>query len=284
MYRAATLSWRGKGAVTIDRTARITFDRVAELYDEVRPGYPEELVEDVLALSGIPPDGRILEVGCGPGTATVAFARRGYHMDCVELGPRLAALAFENCRAYPKVRVHNSSFEEWPLEAGAYDLVISAEAFHWIPPEVAYPRAARALNEAGSLALFWILYQDPDTEIFRAIDQVYHQQAPQIGNPNKTITPEWLMEQIVGNYRSSGCFGPVTVRQYRWSRTYSGEQYAKLVRTFSSHRSLDEGTWRRLLAGIGDVIEQHGGRLVRPFLAVLFHARVLKIEDTDVAR
>jgi SAM-dependent methyltransferase len=272
------------GTVTIDRTARITFDRVAELYDEVRPGYPEELVEDVLALSGIPPDGRILEVGCGPGTATVAFARRGYRMDCIELGPRLAALAVENCRAYPNVRVHNSPFEDWPLEAGAYDLVFSAEAFHWIPPEVAYPRAARALKDSGSLALFWILYQDPESELFQAIDQVYRQQAPQLDNPNKAITPEWLTKQIVGNFGASGCFGQVTVRQYPWSQTYSGEQYIKLLCTMSAHRGLDEETWRRLLAGILDVIEQYGGRLTRPFLAFLFHARMRKVEDTDFNR
>src|SRR5215213_6736401 len=33
---------------------RTTFDGVASLYDEVRPGYPEELFDDVVSLSGIP--------------------------------------------------------------------------------------------------------------------------------------------------------------------------------------------------------------------------------------
>ena len=57
---------------------RTTFNNVAELYDEVRPGYPEALIEDALTLSEIPPDGRILEIGCGTGKATLPFARRGY--------------------------------------------------------------------------------------------------------------------------------------------------------------------------------------------------------------
>ncbi len=30
--------------MTIDRRKRIAFEEVADLYDEVRPGYPEELV------------------------------------------------------------------------------------------------------------------------------------------------------------------------------------------------------------------------------------------------
>ena len=37
------------------------FDQVALDYDQVRPGYPEELVEDVVFISAIPKEERILE-------------------------------------------------------------------------------------------------------------------------------------------------------------------------------------------------------------------------------
>ena len=72
---------------------RATFDEAALLYDEVRPGYPEELFDDVVSLSGIPSGGRILEIGCGTGQATVPLARRGYRILCVELSENLAAVA-----------------------------------------------------------------------------------------------------------------------------------------------------------------------------------------------
>jgi SAM-dependent methyltransferase len=98
------------------------------------------LVEDVLALSDIPRDGRILEIGCGPGNATLPYAARGYHVTAIELGPQLAARAVQNLARFPRVRVVNASFEEWPLEENAFDLAISAEAMHWIPPEVGYPK------------------------------------------------------------------------------------------------------------------------------------------------
>lgn len=64
-----------------------------------RPGYPEELVEDILALSEAPEEGRILEIGCGPGNATIPFAKRDYRIVGIELGERLAALAVKNCRS-----------------------------------------------------------------------------------------------------------------------------------------------------------------------------------------
>src|SRR6266536_1447805 len=115
---------------------RATFDQVALLYDQARPGYPEQLFDDVVALSGIPPHGRILEIGCGTGQATLPFARRGYRILAVEMGANLAAVARRNLAAYPRVEVHTGTFEEWPLEAGAFDLVIAATAFHWIDPVI----------------------------------------------------------------------------------------------------------------------------------------------------
>ena len=133
--------------MAFDNSRRTSFNKVARLYDEVRPGYPEQLVEDVLFLSEIPQDGRILEIGCGPGKATIPFAKRGYTMLCLELGKDLAALAAENCRFYPGVKIKNISFEDWPLQRAAFTLVISAQAFHWIPPEIGYAKAAASLRD-----------------------------------------------------------------------------------------------------------------------------------------
>ncbi len=41
---------------------RATFGRVPELYARTRPGYPDELFDDIVALSGIPARGRVLEI------------------------------------------------------------------------------------------------------------------------------------------------------------------------------------------------------------------------------
>ncbi len=262
--------------MTIDRRRRIAFEEVADLYDEVRPGYPEELVEDVLDLSGLPADGRILEIGCGPGNATLAFARRGYRILGIELGERLAALAAKNCRAYPDVQIRNSSFEDWELEEAAFDLAISADAFHWIPPEVGYPKLARALKASGSAALFWNIPVDPATDWSRAIDQVYQTATCGLENPDKAFTAEWLVGIITDNFVKSGCFGEVTIRRYSWSLSLTSEQYLKLLRTYSSHRGLDEPTRDRLFADIRDVLERFGGRVTKPQLTALFHARVKK--------
>ncbi|MEH1820527.1 MAG: methyltransferase domain-containing protein [Nostoc sp.] len=91
---------------------RTTFNQVALLYDRVRPGYPKALFDDVVSLSGITPQGRILEIGCGTGQATITFARRGYRMLCIELGENLGLVAQQKLATYPQVEVRIGAFED----------------------------------------------------------------------------------------------------------------------------------------------------------------------------
>src|SRR5712692_3838624 len=96
-----------------EREERFIFGEVAGLYDQARPGYPEALVDDVLAYVGqVSP--RVLEVGAGTGKATVAFAARGLQILAIEPAPEMAAMASRNCEAFPGVTVEVTTFEEWP--------------------------------------------------------------------------------------------------------------------------------------------------------------------------
>ena len=260
--------------MSIDRRKRITFEAVADLYDEVVSTYPQELIDDIVALSDIPFDGRILEIGCGPGNATISFARRGYNILAIELGERLAALAARNCRAFPAVQILNQPFEAWPVEERAFDLALAADAFHWILPQVGYPKVAAALKDSGSAAFFWRAPVDPDTKLSRAIDAIYGETAPQFVNPNKRFSVEWLVGIVSENFRSSGCFEAVTTREYRWSETVTGEEHVRGLRTFSMHQGIDEAARSRLYQRILNVIEEHGGQVVQSQAVVLFHARV----------
>jgi len=84
---------------------REEFDRSARYYDEIRPGYPEELIEDIITLSEIPENGRIIEIGCGSGQATLPFAQRGYEMLCLDIGKNLLNTARNKLSKYKKVKL-----------------------------------------------------------------------------------------------------------------------------------------------------------------------------------
>jgi SAM-dependent methyltransferase len=259
--------------MAVDKKLRNPFDEVAGLYDEVRPGYPEELVEDVIALSAIPGGGRILEIGCGPGKATLPFARRGYAMVCLEPGREMARLAAAHCRPFPAVQLQNTTFEDWPLQEGAFDLVMSATAFHWISPEVRLVKSAAALRKGGTLALFWNNHRDRDTALERQIEAVYRARAPQLLQA-RSQPEEELVKETVGEIEGSGLYGPVVVREYHWNVVYAAERYIQLINTYGSIRGLPEETRRHLLADIQAVLEQQGGAVESRYVSRLYVAKV----------
>jgi SAM-dependent methyltransferase len=249
------------------KAASQSFDTVADLYDLHRPSYPPELIDAILELTGIPPAGKILEIGSGTGKATLLFAQPGYSILCVEPGENLAAVAARNLQEFPGVQFEISRFEDWQEKPDGFDLVLSAQAFHWIPKEVGYAKAARALNSHGHLALFWNMYPGFDCQVAADLDRVYQEIAPGLGSP--FIATDEVVQQRVHEIDESGCFGPVTVRRFPWSKRYSTKQYRGLLNTYSDHLRLPEQTRKRLFSSIGEVIEKHGGSVVRPYIAVL---------------
>ncbi|MCA9916835.1 MAG: class I SAM-dependent methyltransferase [Anaerolineales bacterium] len=259
----------------IDRSKRITFEEKADQYTQDR--YPEALIEAIVNRSGIPPEGRILEVGCGPGNATISFAQRGYHLLGIELGARLAVLAAENCRAFPKVQIVNLAFEAWAEETAAFDLIIAADALHWIPPEISYPKAARILKKGGWAAFFWTIPVDPQTGWSQEIDALYEQTTPAFINPNRLFTAEWHKEIIRDNFEASQCFGPVSSQQFEWISPQTTEQFLNGLRTTSIHHGIDEAVREELYAKIGNVIEKQGGMVEKPETAVLYMAQVKEL-------
>jgi SAM-dependent methyltransferase len=256
----------------IDRSRRISFEEFADLYNESRPSYPEQLVEDVISLAKIPKGGRVLEIGCGPGNATIAFAKCGFEILAVELGTKLSAYAKQNCQAYPKVSILNMAFEDWPVEAGRFDLAISADAFHWVQPEVGYPMVKSALKPSGKLAFFWNSPNEIDTEISDELTQVYRSGAPQAEKPEGSFTAEWMIETISEVIAQSGCFSDVMIKSYPVTETLSVDHYIENLWTYSSHRSLDQRTRERLYDGIRKVLEKFGGKITTTRQVILFMA------------
>ena len=255
-----------------DLTRRNTFNKVARLYDEMRPRYPEALVADVVSLSGIPPDGRILEVGCGPGQATLAFARRGYSMLCLDIGPDLIAIAAEKCRPYPNVRFRVTAFEDWPSEPDSFDLVISASAFHWVPPEIGYPKVASVLKTGGTFAILRNEHPRPYTGFHQSVQEVYQRCAPELSETGKKRPHGGSKEEIEGYLNGTGMFGEIVTKQHPWSAQFTARQYLKLLETYSNHYNLEPEKKRCLYEGIRTLIEQLGGVVTRPWLSVLYLA------------
>jgi SAM-dependent methyltransferase len=251
---------------------RATFDTVANLYDEVRPGYPDVIVDAVVDRSRLPAGGRILEIGCGTGQITRPLARRGYAMLALELGPALAALAAEHLRPYPLVRVLPVAFEEWSIERGAFDLVLSAQAFHWIDPALGLARAAEALTPQGSIALVWHLDRSEHTSFYQATQPLYDRFLPSDAQRSHVDPLEQRAMRYHDALDRSPLFAGLNTMRHRWQRQYTGQQFLKLLRTFSNHQALPEPAKTQFFAGMEAELARFGNVVTRHYETLLLVA------------
>ena len=253
------------------RHLRVTFDQVAERYDTARPGYPAEMYDDIVALTGVPDGGDILEIGCGTGQATIPFAERGYHIHCIELGAELATIARRKFATYPNVAVHVGAFETFPLADAAFDLAISATAFHWVDP-ASYPKLARILRPGGAVALCWNKHiVEEDGGFSDRVQLLYQQHAPELlgkGKPTAATLPD-----ETADLAATGLFGDFTVRRYPWATYYDSASYLRLLDTFPEHYTLPDERRQRFYKDIAALIDgEFGGQIARQMLTVLYVA------------
>jgi SAM-dependent methyltransferase len=237
------------------------FDDAAQLYDEVRPRYPEEIVERIIALAALHAHARILEVGCGTGQMTLPFAKRGYAVVALDQGARLAALAAQHCQPYPQVRVMPCAFEAWQDTAGSYDVFLSAQAFHWIEPQYGLARAAELLKTGGTIALVWTLDRSQGSAFWQATQPIYDTYNPVTSSARPQAGHTTYAEAL----RASRQFVGVHEVRHGWTKRYSSEEYLKLLWTFSDHRAMLEPNRSRLFEDIGRVIARMGGEVIRDY-------------------
>ena len=248
-----------------------SFDGVAKLYETYRPSYPAELIDDIVNLSGIQADGEILEVGSGTGKATRLFAQRGFSMLCLEPGQNLIDVAKTQLNDYPQVQFECSRFEEWEANQRKFDLLISAQAFHWVPQEVRFVKAASIFKPQGHMALFWNMYPGMNGAIGHELDEIYRKHAPEL--VKEKVPLEKIIQERAASLAAEREFEKVIVRTYSWAQHYETGAYLGLLNTYSDHLRLSEQRRQMLFAAIADLIEQHGGQIERPYLAALYFAR-----------
>lgn len=250
------------------REQRLVFDEVAELYARRRPAYPPALIDAVVAGAGLETGDRLLEIGCGPGIATLPFAQRGFRLTAVEPGAEMVRLARERLRGL-NAEVIQTSFEDWPGDC-SYALVFAAQAFHWVDPERRFSLAAARLAPNGFLAVFANLPQSPEGPIHEAIQAVYARHAATLAMvarlPGSGSTRRAPLQE---EFEASAEFGPVSDLRFPWTARYDADAYVELMATQSDHRLLPSEALADLHAGIHEAIRDHGNQVEIPYEAKL---------------
>jgi SAM-dependent methyltransferase len=130
------------------RPLRLSFGRVADTYDSVRPPYYGPLLDRAQAALELDPSARVLDLAAGTGRLTHELARRFAHVIAVEPDDDMRALISEG-------EAVAGTAEAIPVGDESVDAVFVGEAFHWFDARSAISEIARVLRPRGGLAIVW---------------------------------------------------------------------------------------------------------------------------------
>ena len=249
---------------------RATFDAVANSYDEVRPGYPEAVIEKIVSWAHLGEDSSLLEVGVGTGQITRPFAERGCRVTGLELGSNLAAFAQRNLSAFPNVTILNTAFEDYQAHE-SFDLLLSAQAFHWIEPDFGLRKTAELLKPDGKIALVWQLDKSSQTPFYKATTPYFERYVNVADDPERP-TPPAKFADYTRALTTSPLFSTPRTWSTSWQTTYSKDDYLKLLQTFSPVIGLEPKPRAAFLGEVARVLDDFGGAVERFYETVLLFA------------
>jgi trans-aconitate methyltransferase len=259
-------------------TARASFDAVALLYDEARPGYPAAVYDDLITLAQLAPNAQLFEIGAGTGHATLPLAQRGYRIDCVELGEQMANVARSRLAPFPSVSVTVADFDRWTPET-RYELAFAASAYHWLNPATRLQQIAALLTPHGHIAVFRNHHIDSvETAAFNAaVQQVYRTVLGSSRDSQTLPRCEAITPVEATEWQASGQFSAASTRLYHWQQKLSAVEYIRQLGTHSDHRMLSEIDRNHLFDKLEKLIDDDfGGIAVKHYVTLLQIAQKIR--------
>jgi SAM-dependent methyltransferase len=215
-----------------DHIAHATsFGPVAARYERGRPPYPSAAL-DWLLPGGTP---RVLDLGAGTGKLTRQIRDRGLEVTAVDPSDGMRA---ELGRVLPGVPVLAGAAEDIPLSAATVEVVLCAQAWHWVDAGRAVPEVARVLSPGGRLGLIWNL-RDEREDWVRRLGEII--MSPELHRPAEIGAP----------------FGPVESREFTWTHHLDLSRLLDLVASRSYVILLPDDARAALLERVRELAATH---------------------------
>jgi len=131
------------------------FQSAVPYYERYRLAYPQRLIARVGALLRLAPGDAVLDLGCGPGSLSVPFAKAGMHVTAADPEPEMLAAAGKAAEAacVPLTLWRGGSYDLTP-DMGPYRMVSIGRAFHWMDRLATLAMLDRIIAPGGAVVFF----------------------------------------------------------------------------------------------------------------------------------
>ncbi len=247
------------------------YGSIADAYHKTRPPYPQELINEAVKIAQLSSNTKILEIGCGPGTATTSLAELGLSLVCLEPNSEAYKIACKNCIDYPKVEIINTTFEGCQLEKNCFDAVIAATSFHWISSKIRYSKTAKILKDNGFLILLWNTPPQPSFKLYNELlDSIYETYAPHIQGYENIENHKTNIDALGKSVIDYGKFQQTFSMEIISKLTYEIDDYLALLSTLSPYIAMKSPIRQTLFERIRSTLQKnHGNKIDLSYLSVL---------------
>jgi SAM-dependent methyltransferase len=179
------------------------------------------------------------------------------------------------CANDPPLHIVNATFEAAQLPQEAFDLGVSATAFHWMDQRGAIAKVATLLKPGGWWAAWWNVFGDPE----RA--DPFHEATTHLFQ--RSATPSYTLfkhpfaldkDARIADLRSADMFDDIGVDVLRWPLVLNAAQTRALYASFSNVTTLPEKERADLLDAIHDIAAtKFNGHVERQMCTAIYTAR-----------
>jgi SAM-dependent methyltransferase len=173
----ATSSAAPGGIAGMALAAIAAFDEAAPRYDSSGAQFAGPIADRLVALAGLRPGDRVLDVGCGAGAVTLRSARAVMpdgQVTGIDLSDAMLrrVMAEAAGRGLGNVRAERGDASRPPLGEGTFDSVLASLVLYLLPDaREALSNWLKLLRPGGTVAFSWGIGPDPRwSPVFRAVD------------------------------------------------------------------------------------------------------------------
>ena len=205
---------------------------------------PPSIVVDIIKkiLVGNSP-GRVVDLGCGTGLATIPWAKVADEVIGIEPNASMRDQALGEANV-GNVRITDGNHSDMGLPDGSVDIVTCSQSLHWMEPGPAHKEIVRVLRKGGVLAAFG--YDMPpliNLELSKAYDRI-------LTDAQRMIKEEklweglkiWPFTEQLKHMDASGLYCYVNQILFHQIKAGNCEDFMGLVRSYGGiHRALKKG-------------------------------------------
>jgi len=241
---------------------RELYSEVATKYSAFRPQYPAVMIDTAIARCNLRPAANVLEIGCGPGTATLPLLQRGLHLTCVEPSSGMLAEARQLCNSFANVTFHQNTFQEFQGSCQLLHAVVAATSFQWVADKSSIQKIHGLMHNDSALILLWNLPLEPPPAVREEFARKTGRPSPFFfGGFSVSEHRENIRTRILDVVESSGLFEEFSHDEHANEAAISINEYLGFLSTLSGFIRMTEFERERFFSEARQVFNGFGEQI-----------------------